>query len=223
MSDFTENLAARSSETSLQNTLDSLDYWRLCDSLSVFQAALLIVGLDPSGECSYAEEWPIHQRPNGYEAARTAIANSLKKGRIEGQIIATQLYDINNNPYGEIEGSVDVMESTVDVESLKDWLRSRGFNKGFFFPKVQESTDYLNPSHPRYAPKLAAAVRAWEAVTEPTGKSPKQELMIWLRKHASEYNLLNDDGNPFESAVDEISKVANWSLGGGAPKTPSKK
>ena len=29
--------------------MDPLDYWRLCDELSVVQAALLIVGEDPSG------------------------------------------------------------------------------------------------------------------------------------------------------------------------------
>jgi hypothetical protein len=27
---------------------DALDYWRLCDELSVVQAALLVVGKDPS-------------------------------------------------------------------------------------------------------------------------------------------------------------------------------
>jgi hypothetical protein len=29
-------------------TMDALDYWRLCDYLSVVQIALLIVGEDPS-------------------------------------------------------------------------------------------------------------------------------------------------------------------------------
>jgi hypothetical protein len=35
--------------------MDPLDYWRLCDELSVVQAALLIVGEDPSGTQDYID------------------------------------------------------------------------------------------------------------------------------------------------------------------------
>jgi hypothetical protein len=36
-----------------RGTMDALDYWRLCDALSVVQAALLIVDGDPSEAQSY--------------------------------------------------------------------------------------------------------------------------------------------------------------------------
>ena len=41
--------------------MEKMDYWRLCDEFSVVQAALLIVGTDPS-ECdpftgSYCQKW----------------------------------------------------------------------------------------------------------------------------------------------------------------------
>jgi hypothetical protein len=47
---------------------------------------------------------------------------------------------------------------------------------------------FLDPKNPRYAPKLAAAVLAWEATGNEasTGKSPKQALLKWLREHAAE-------------------------------------
>jgi hypothetical protein len=35
--------------------MDALNYWRLCDELSVVQAALLIVDEDPSEAQSYLE------------------------------------------------------------------------------------------------------------------------------------------------------------------------
>lgn len=85
-----------------------------------------------------------------------------------------------------------------------------------------DCADYLNPDHPRYAPKLAAAVRAWQFVTEPNGKHPKQALTKWLRDHAEEFGLVDDKGKPNETGIDEVAKVANWQPGGGAPKTPGK-
>lgn len=90
--------------------------------------------------------------------------------------------------------------------------------------RVEEHTtsaDYLDPNHPRYAPKLAAAVRAWQAVTDAGGKHPKQALAKWLRENAAEFGMTDDGGKPNETGIEEAAKVANWQPGGGAPKTPS--
>jgi len=106
------------------------------------------------------------------------------------------------------------------VESLKEFLVSRGFRRGFFFPERTEPAEYLDPRNSRYAPKLAAAVRAWEAVTDPGGKHPKQALAKWLRENAVEFGLTDDEGKPNETGIEEAAKVANWQPGGGAPKTP---
>ena len=135
--------------------MEGLDYWRLCEELSVIQAALLVVGCDPSSEDSAAEKKPV-----GYEAAKTAISNALRQGAIAGQVVKIPEYDINGNPYGVIEDSLDVAASRVEVESLREWLAARGFKTGFFFPEDRDLEEYLDPKHPRYAPKLAAAVHA---------------------------------------------------------------
>ena len=95
---------------------------------------------------------------------------------------------------------------------------------GFFFPEKAVAQDYLDPKHPRYAPKLAAAVFAWLATGNEAavkGKSPKQALMKWLREHATEFGLTDDDGKPNETGIEEAAKVANWKPEGGAPKTPA--
>jgi len=122
----------------------------------------------------------------------------------------------------EIPDTFDLAETRVDVSSLKGWLASRGIKTGFFFPEGSDAPDYLDPAHPHYASKLAAAVQAWQAVenSELVGKSPKQMLVKWLREHAAEYGLSDDDGNPNETGIEEAAKVANWQPGGGAPKTP---
>lgn len=130
--------------------------------------------------------------------------------------------DINGNQCGIIEQSIDVSMSRVEVESLRAWLLMRGFKRGFFFPKLNDDApDYLDPLNPRYAPKLAAAVSAWQAVTEAGKKSPKQALDKWLRENAVRFGLTNEEGKSIETAVEECSKVANWNQSGGAPKTPS--
>lgn len=200
----------------------SLDYWRLCEELSIVQAALLIVGHNPSTEDGYCENWDYHLRPDGYEAAKTAISHALRKGVILGELVPIYETDINGNQCGVIEQSIDVQMSRVEVESLRAWLLMRGFKRGFFFPKLNDDApDYLDPSNPRYAPKLAAAVSAWQAVTEAGKKSPKQALDKWLRENAARFGLTNEEGKPIETAIEECSKVANWNQSGGAPKTPS--
>ena len=98
-------------------------------------------------------------------------------------------------------------------------FRRKAFAPAFFSEGV-DAPDYLDKTNPRYPPKLAAAVRAWQAVTDPGGKHPKQALAKWLREHVVEFDLTDDEGRPNETGIDETAKVANWQPGGGAPKTP---
>lgn len=110
--------------------------------------------------------------------------------------------------------------TTVDRDDLVLWLKNAGIRTGFFFPDANDAPDYLDPKNPRYAPKLAAAVRAWQAVTDAGGRHPKQALGKWLREHAAEFCMTDDDGKLNETAIEAASKLANWQPGGGAPKTP---
>lgn len=79
---------------------------------------------------------------------------------------------------------------------------------------------YLDHQNPRYSAKLAAAVKAWEAITDPGNKTPKQALEAWLRANAAELGLLGDDGKPINAAMIECSTMANWRTKGGPAKTP---
>jgi hypothetical protein len=81
--------------------------------------------------------------------------------------------------------------------------------------------DCLRADHAHYAPKLAAAVRAWQALANERiqSKSPKKRLIAWLTSRAQELALTTADGKPIKSAIEEIAKVANWKPKGGAPKT----
>ena len=200
------------------------EYWRLCDELTVQQAVLLIVGIDPASEAAECEHWKPQERPRGYDPVKQALSTALRKGAIAGTNALVEIHDINGCPVDAYPDTTDVYASKVEAASLVQWLRSRGMNTGFFFPQEDSTSgepDYLNPNHLRYAPKLAAAVRAWEAVTDPgSRRTPKQALDKWLREHGAAYGLTDDEGKAKETAIEEISKVANWNPNGGVPKTP---
>ena len=199
------------------------DFWRLCEEFTVKQAALLITGCDPGSEFGYCENWKPHERPTGYEAAKQALTVALRNNSVLGKLYGIAETDINGSAIGEIAGTIDVDCSTVERESLVNWLRARGLRGGFYFPTVIEvpEADYLTAEkNERYAPKLAAAVRAWQAVTNPNGKSPKQALVKWLRENAAEFGLSDEEGKPNETGIEEVAKVANWQPGGGSAKTP---
>lgn len=197
------------------------DFWRFCDSFTLKQAALLIVGVDPESEVgTYCEDWKPHERPKGYGAVKQALTASLLNATIKGKHFCLSDTDMNGNYIGEISGTTDINCSTLERDSITEWLKFRGIRTGFFFPIATDAPDYLDPRNIRYAPKLAAAVRAWQAVTDPKGKSPKQALAKWLREHAAEFGLSDDEGKPNETGIEEVAKVANWLPGGGAAKTP---
>lgn len=197
------------------------EHWRLCDELSVIEAALLIVGKDPASECGMCEGWQVHERPTGYEAVKRAMWAALRAGRLKGTLIPKEDTDINGNFCGVIQNTIDVQISSVEVDSLTGWLESKGMRTGFFYKPQVGVPDHLNPQHPRYSQKLAAAVRAWEAAeVVPKGLTAKGAVEKWLRANAGVYGLIKDDGNPNESAIQELSKIANWAPQGGAPKTP---
>lgn len=199
--------------------MKSLDYWRLCDELTIEQAALLIVGEDPNGRYFHVEGTSIDLQPEGYVQAKSAISSALRSSLIKGNVTPKTRYDAESNASVSIDRSIDASNSSIEVESLRAWLKSRGFSSGFFFPTATDQPDYLNSAHPRYAPKLAAAVNAWLAVTDPSKKTPKQALEKWLRENAAKYGMADEDGHPMVTPIEDCSKVANWNTSGGAPKS----
>lgn len=234
--------------------MEGLDYWRLCDEVSVVQAALLLLGRDPGEGGASVEDWAPHEQPTGYEAVKSAIRNAILGKRLPATIRRSAWERGWDEEPGDGEGRarlasmlIDNMAdresfqanarsiasrgviyrtepnwhlTTIHVEHLREWLMSRGIHTGFFFPTAIDEPNYLDPKNPRYAPKLAAAVKAWRAVTDPGGRHPKQALMKWLREHAADFGLSDEEGKPNETGIEEVAKVANWRPGGGAAKTP---
>lgn len=221
----------------------SLDLWRLCDELNIVQAALLVCEYKNPDIWEYVESWDLDRRPQGYEAMKMAITVAVRTERVKGRVQLVNSSDAN------IVSSIDYYESLVEVDSLKEWLSTKGYSSCAFItgqppapaglkqqapPAVQRrntqsapvvSPDYLNKYHPSYSPKLAAAIRAWEALQTDTnyngkGKTIKGNLESWLSDHAADFDLVNGAGEVLKSTIGDIARVANWRPIGGAPKTP---
>lgn len=154
--------------------------------------------------------------PDGYEAIKHSLKSAISAKKITAKETQTR------NDY-DGEYYVDDDLAMIDVDELKGWLLSKGVKEHFFFFPTEPEGEFLSKKHSRYAPKLAAAVRAWQAMdsVEIVGTTPKKAIMKWLRLHATDYDLTDDEGKPLESAIQEIAKIANWNPKGGAPSTPN--
>jgi hypothetical protein len=193
--------------------------WLLADRLSIIEAALLLVDIEPQGASEFVENWTDSEKPAGYVAARRAIVSAIQNKRVQGSV--NWAFEEDMRGQRQETDRIDYAQSWLETESLRKWLGERGFHSAFFgLGQESKTPGYLDPAHARYAPKLAAAVEAWESFNESErgAGTAKQNLSRWLRLNASRFGLVDEDGKPTESVIGEIAKIANWARTGGAPR-----
>lgn len=190
------------------------DAWKLCDRLSVVQAALLIAGHEPT-EFRGKQVWQIEAQALHFLPAKTALLAAIDERDEFGEIVWEE--DDFNNPFMDLDASF------VRVGPLRAFLEEKGMVDNYFSGEVEERPGYLEPDHPRFAPQLAAAVEAWMQIEHPAdlkGKTPKQAIEKWLRENAAKFRMTDDDGTANESAIERIARICNWQPQGGVPATP---
>lgn len=187
--------------------MDKFDLWRLRESLSISEASLLLMGLNPSEvDLDSLDKNPLPDYKTWDSVLCEAIGNWSLKANIAR-------YD----EYPEISpDEINWSNTTIDVIHLKKWLEKKNKKNNFFF---QVPHSYIDPKNKFYANKLHAAVDAWSYVSLNIEKfsdmTPKQALEDWLIKNADTYKLKNKDGSPNSTAIEEICKIANWRPEGG--------
>lgn len=221
--------------------------WRLSDALSVEQAAALLAGYDPGFVARCQNDTNFNSRFSRIYPARTSLINAINAKKLRATIrydaeprYTAGLDNLREREYWQREdvrehidhdGESYVIDAipnwdatTVDVDDLKAWLSSRGYRSGFFFPDETDGVlDYLNPNHDRYPIKLAAAIKVWQAMEDENlirGKAVKDAMREWLESRYKELRL-TWKGEINKSGIDEVVKVANWNIEGGATKTPT--
>lgn len=192
--------------------MDTRKAWKLVDDLNLFKISLLITGEDP-GIYDHFDSWL--NWPDDIKAKTSSWRNALQSAVRTGAIQDTREWS------SELEINWDA--TLINVVSLKEWLNKKNVCDGFYIENSENIPGFAEKVGQYYAPKLAMAVRAWREVSSNPlllkNGSPKSALEKWAREHAAEYGFTNDEGKPNEAAIEEVSKVANWSIKGGAPQT----
>lgn len=197
--------------------------WLLAEELTVRQAALLLLNEDPE-DWPYAESMGTEQsRPRDYLAARQVLASALLAGKVEGRVVPqTETIYTNAARDGREEpiiGSVQGDQSTIQMQSLKDWLASKNITVEQFVGLANTSEDFLDREAAAYSPKLAAAVSAWRHVKQnpESGLSVKRRLENWLRENGARYWPDGSSAKVSETFIKEAARIANWDAEGGRP------
>lgn len=197
------------------------DTWKFKTEMRLVDAAFLVCDLDPS---TYPDE------PDASYRLPSAVVPILDE-------LIAYIDQKDKRETLEIGGSLKNWQSPTPLtiakkETIQDCLNQRGIQSEYFIydetsvlqSRSKSIPEYLDPMHDFYASKLAAAVAAWEAVTNDPkalhGKTPKQALEKWLQANAQKYNLVNKDNSINNAGIEQVCKVANWQPEGGAAKTP---
>ena len=197
--------------------------WLLAEELTVRQAALLLLNEDPE-RWPYAESIPTEQnRPKNYAAARQVISSALVSGKVKGQVVP-KTETVYSNAGADsreetIVGSVEGDQSTIQMNSLKDWLASKNITVEQFMGLSSTSEDFSDREAQSYSPKLAATVAAWRHVKQNriSGLSIKQQLADWLGENGARYWPDEDSAKVTDTFVKEAARIANWDADGGRP------
>ncbi|EJF82594.1 hypothetical protein MCU_01391 [Bartonella elizabethae Re6043vi] len=200
---------------------DSLDYWGLSDTLTLVNAALLIAGINPA-KCRF-ENRSCLLESNIYDDNNNKLLSAKFRAVYSSILLAANSESLRIYSWDRDDES----QTTVKVEELRQWLFLRDFYPEFFFPKndsgniKDQKYAFQDQNHPHYAPKLAAAVAAWEAVSEAApSTSVKATLAQWLQENGKEY--VKKNGEITKEFIEQASSVANWEPKGGAPAKKTK-
>lgn len=237
---------------------DPLFFWRLHDEMTVPDAAILMVGGDPSEKAAQKDfplTSPLVQKRDypGFDAASGALKGALLRGGIEGtlrysvekidsvsplqpnyKVVAMRdLWPIlaeakHHNALASLRVRETIQISrepnweatTLKVESLRRWLRSRGATDAFFVSAEPEvaGAAYLDPSHEHFAPELALAVAAWQSLASEQRfvRGPKATIEAWIDANPDAWL---GEGELSASAKERIVTLVNWRKIGGAPSS----
>lgn len=215
-------LLARKSQA--LHEMDSADHLRMCKLLTVENAAMLLACKSPTEMRAGLEKLSPELRPLKYEAAKGAIIDALLFGELEGNVRAPGpegiigSRDYNRRYFIEEPGNVDPVNSTVVVASLKAWAKGRGDTENLLFGKRSDVPGYLDPTHPHFSHRLAAAVKVWlEYENKDIRNRPvKDVLQDWLQPRARELGLVFR-GEVSNSAIEAVATMAHWNTSGGPP------
>lgn len=187
------------------------DNWRFAKWLSIRDAASLAANVDPETPDT---ELKSVQRKN-VRIFQKAIWETARTERDNAGVRIEYYPDV----YGNYDYD-DESDSRVSTLWLKAFLASQGGEASFFSPVTSTTRvePWMDPTHTRFSPELAFAVRVWTALSdhEQFRSSPKADIENWIEENAAGWQ---GDKPMSTSAKKRIATLVNWKSEGGAPKT----
>lgn len=197
-----------------------LQTWRNCAEVSIVQAALLMLDIEPQGLASKVENLSDDDQPIGYLAARQALESAVRSGGLEGELKPIDFTNVIGAPQDPFD-ALDYHSSFVMMADLKRWLGDIDHNCDLISKPTPEVDPWRDKKHERYSRKLSAAISAWEQYGEYADYSgtTKQKIERWLSENAIHLELINKDtGLPATSVIEEMAEIVNWDDGPGRRK-----
>ncbi len=218
-------------EVKIWCTMCDLEFWKNFDFLKVDEFMCLVMGYEPG---SYVFDFFSRQKdkawPEGAELIYKLLVQDINMDRFV--LSYDTPADITDAPFIKMTDYPWWHGGQIKQKALKAWVEKRKIKSKYFGTDLSDNSsntnatpDYLNPKNPNYSFKLAAAIKAWEALTANPellrGKGCKDAVVDWLEDNI---NLLDiPEGSQLSNNLKEhISFIVNWNLSGGAPKTPVK-
>lgn len=200
---------AKITNSTLSFASDLLSSSKIMDAIGVFRLDFLLgVATDST---------PIYEEDSCDVWNRT---NDVISAFQNMDVYREQNHNFSNKIINEIE--MYGWERKPFFDFIRQLLQRLAGGLGTQYEQVQVKLGYLDPEHPRYAPKLAAAIKVWEAMEDENllkGKGTVAAMKSWLEPRYKELGLIHK-GKINNTAIQEVAKVANWNEDGGAPSTP---
>lgn len=219
-----------------------MEHWRWCEHLSAVEAAMLVVGLNPSTwEPSTPEgldDGDFHKvgesnNTSNYLLSRNfvpvfrAITRAIVSDELPCQITYTDPDEHERYSFDGLSASQrqvlmkrpDWAKSLLKVTDFREWMANKGRKPSFFFPtNDEEATPFANRSHDHFSPELDLAVKAWNALAsrQKFKISPKAAIEAWIEANPDAWL---GEGSLSAAAKDRIVTLVNWRKTGGAPSS----
>jgi hypothetical protein len=223
-------------ESALPDWRELVAHW---NTLSATDCADIMLGLNPAADRGYG----FYDKNEGFDTWRRTIENACESGAVSAKkqgddwrITPAALtawcerygfvcpLRIPRDTSRAVKDEAERKHLQNEVERLQAELlevANRSDENGREADQLRarvvaleaQAPQYLNPAHDHYSPRLAAAVRAWEAVGgRVINGIVKQALSEWLTQHAGEFGKLSAE------AIKQCAYVANWKTTGGRAK-----
>ena len=142
--------------------------WHLCGQFSI-DAAALIAGYDPGLVAFFRADpgFTYELELPDLDPVLTALANAIATKKLKATIVVHKKAGRRAHSFSE---------TLIEREDLVRWLEKRVPRADFFFShQADDGMSFMDPNHPRYAPRLHAAVLAWRETTYVPAQSTQVE------------------------------------------------